>query len=120
MHLTTSLITTLLIFICINPVHALTLANTPLDDQIILNNQPRLVLNGAGIRKIFFTNIYIAALYLENPSQNIEQILYSKERKRISLIFLYDEVTAEKLKQGWLEVLLITTNPNNWQVYKRV
>ncbi|MCW8956014.1 MAG: chalcone isomerase family protein [Gammaproteobacteria bacterium] len=81
---------------------AVNLANNKLAASIVLNNK-QLLLNGAGIRKKYFTDIYIAALYLETPSNNIREILESSSFKRISLYFLYDEVSAEKLKQGWID-----------------
>ncbi len=60
-----------------------------------------LQLNGAGIRSKFFFKIYIAELYLENPSHNAEAILDSDGRKRMTMHILYDEVSREKLVDGW-------------------
>ncbi len=60
-----------------------------------------LQLNGAGIRSKFFFKIYIAELYLEKPSHNAEEILGSDGRKRMTMHILYDEVSREKLVDGW-------------------
>ena len=60
-----------------------------------------LVLNGAGVRTKFFFNIYIGSLYLISKESNIEKILKDTHSKQISLYFLYNEVTKEKLVDGW-------------------
>ena len=60
-----------------------------------------LVLNGAGIRTKFFFKIYIAELYLEHPAQTAEKVLGTSGRKRMTMHILYDEVSKEKLVDGW-------------------
>lgn len=62
-----------------------------------------LQLNGAGIRSKFFFKIYIAELYLEHPSTKAGEILDTPGRKRMTMHILYDEVTREKLVDGWNE-----------------
>ena len=60
-----------------------------------------LTLNGAGIRTKFFFKIYIAELYLEHPAQTAEKVLDTPGRKRMTMHILYDEVSKEKLVDGW-------------------
>ncbi len=62
-----------------------------------------LKLNGAGIRSKFFMKIYIAELYLEHPSTRADEILKTQGRKRMTMHILYDEVSREKLVDGWNE-----------------
>ncbi len=62
-----------------------------------------LSLNGAGIRYKFFFKIYIAALYVTQPSHKADDIINSKAPKRMLMHFLYDEVPLEKLVDGWNE-----------------
>jgi len=62
-----------------------------------------LVLNGAGIRKKFFFDIYVAGLYLENKSDKPLDIIRDTGEKQIFMHFLYDEVAKEKLVAGWTE-----------------
>jgi Chalcone isomerase-like len=62
-----------------------------------------LQLNGAGIRSKFFFKIYIAELYLEHPSTKADEILDSPGRKQMTMHILYDEVSREKLVDGWNE-----------------
>ena len=60
-----------------------------------------LKLNGAGIRSKFFMKIYVAELYLEHPSTVADDILKPPGRKRMTMHMLYDEVSREKLVDGW-------------------
>lgn len=60
-----------------------------------------LQLNGAGIRSKFFFKIYIAELYLEHPSTDVDAILDTPGRKRMTMHILYDKVDKEKLIDGW-------------------
>ena len=60
-----------------------------------------LHLNGAGVRTKFFFDIYLASLYLEQPSSSANEIINSKTTKRLTMDILYDEVTKEKLATGW-------------------
>jgi len=62
-----------------------------------------LVLNGAGIRKKFFVKVYVGALYLTRKKTTVAQILSDPGAKRIVMSFLYKEVSAEKLVDGWNE-----------------
>lgn len=74
----------------------------PLPDTIQLESKI-LHLNGAGIRNKFFFDIYVAALYLEQRSASADEIIGSNTSKRLTMNFLYDEVTKEKLTDGWEE-----------------
>jgi hypothetical protein len=62
-----------------------------------------LELKGAGVRTKFFFDIYVAALYLEQRSSSADEIINSKTSKRLTMNFLYDEVSKEKLTDGWEE-----------------
>lgn len=70
------------------------------DDGVVLQ------LNGAGIRSKFFFKIYIAALYLENRSDDAAVILADEGGKRMVMHFLYDEVGREDLVDAWNEGFL--------------
>ncbi len=62
-----------------------------------------LHLNGAGIRSKFFFDIYIAELYMEDPSSSVNEVIESSGHKRIVMYFLYKEVEKAKLIEGWNE-----------------
>lgn len=60
-----------------------------------------LVLNGAGVRTKMFFKIYVAALYLPSPVKNAEKIVSSEVPKRVSMSFLYSEVSKKKMDDAW-------------------
>jgi hypothetical protein len=62
-------------------------------------------LVGAGVRTKYFLKIkiYVAGLYMEQPSKDENQIIESDQGKRMVMHFLYKEVNREKLVNGWNE-----------------
>jgi len=94
----------LVLFVFLLPVQATEIAGQQFDDEITLtDNQKNLQLNGVGVRYKFFFKIYIAALYLEEKSEDIKQIIESSQAKRVVMHFLYDKVEKEKLVSAWME-----------------
>lgn len=63
-----------------------------------------LILNGLGTREatIFKVNVYVAALYLENPSSDGYAICASEEKKRLILHFVRD-VGESDITSAWAE-----------------
>lgn len=49
-----------------------------------------LKLNGAGLRKKLVFNVYAAGLYLENTSQDAQQVIQSDQMKRVRMSMLRD------------------------------
>ena len=96
----------LLLFLLVSayslPGYARDIAGVKIDEKIILANNTKLKLNGAGIRSKFFFEIYVAALYVTQPVLNsTERVLTDTKAKRMLMHFLYDEVSKEKLNGGW-------------------
>lgn len=60
-------------------------------------------LNGLAIRYKFIFKIYAAALYTEQPSHSADTLLKSNVVNRMQMHFIYNEVSKEKLVNGWLE-----------------
>lgn len=83
-------------------VVATELAGIKLDDLITIANT-KLSLNGAGIRSKFIFDIYVGGLYLQQPAKTTKAILSANGPKRVRMVFLYDEVSKEKLTNGWSE-----------------
>ena len=79
-------------------IHAQTVADIDIPETISDSN---LILNGAGIRAKFIFDIYVGALYLEKKQDNANAIYTQKGNKRIHMHFLYDEISKEKLTNGW-------------------
>jgi len=59
----------------------------------------KLVLNGAGVRRATFLNVhvYVAGLYLEQPTRDLAQILALSRTKEITLHFVRDVSRKEML-----------------------
>jgi hypothetical protein len=97
----------LLIFCCLLLVHlpanALEIAGVAVEEVLQTADGSELYLNGAGIRKKFFFDIYLAELYVENPSSSANEVVGNSGHKRMVMHFLYDEVTKDKLIEGWNE-----------------
>jgi hypothetical protein len=82
---------------------ALELAKVSVATTVTLSNGENLVLNGAGIRKKFFFKIYVGALYLTGEASTPAEVYAMPGGKRIWMHFIYDEVSKEKLINGWNE-----------------
>lgn len=89
-------------FIFSMPLNAKTIADIELPDSVSHSAQStKLLLNGAGIRTKFIFDIYIGSLYLEKKQTTASDVYKAHGEKRISMHFLYDEVSKEKLIDGW-------------------
>ena len=83
-------------------IQAETIADIEISNTVSHSEQStKLILNGAGIRTKFIFNIYVGSLYLEKKQSTANDIYKAKGEKRISMHFLYDEVSKEKLINGW-------------------
>ena len=77
-------------------------AGINIPDTISFSDQStKLRLNGAGIRTKFIFDIYVGSLYLETKQESAKGVYEAQGEKRISMHFLYDEVSKEKLVNGW-------------------
>lgn len=85
------------------PLQAKEIAGVMVQEVVKTDGGAEMVLNGAGIRSKFFFDIYIAQLYMEQPSTDVEEILAAKGARRMVMHFLYDEVSKDKLVDGWVE-----------------
>lgn len=84
-------------------VQAKEIAGVMVQEVVKTDAGAEMVLNGAGIRSKFFFDIYIAQLYMEQPSTDVEEILAATGARRLVMHFLYDEVSKDKLVDGWVE-----------------
>lgn len=90
------------LIISVQSVGAREIAGVALSESVNIENKV-LMLNGAGIRKKFFIKVYVGALYLTVKSTTVGEILADSGVKRIVMNFLYKEVSADKLVDGWNE-----------------
>ncbi len=91
----------LFVLLCMAPVaSAATLEGVTLPDTFTVDGHT-LKLNGIGLRTltIFNVRIYVAALYLQQPSHDAQQILSSPGDKVILLHFLHSGSKADVEKE---------------------
>ena len=75
---------------------AQTVAGITFPDEVKIN-ETALVLNGAGLREKYWIDIYVAALYLPQPSSDANTIIQQNTAKRITLQFIYPRVTKAQM-----------------------
>ena len=86
------------------PAQAAKVAGVELDDSVQINaDTPKLVLNGAGVRKKLFIKVYVGALYLQNKTTSVDAVLNQTGANRVLMHFLYKKVGRDKLVHGWKE-----------------
>ena len=86
----------------LSAAQAKSIANIEIPNIVSHSDQStKLVLNGAGIRTKFFFDIYIGSLYLEKTYKTSKDVYAAHGEKRISMHFLYNDVSKEKLVDGW-------------------
>lgn len=93
------------------PVQAKEIAGVMVQEMVKTDSGVEMKLNGAGIRSKFFFDIYIAELYLEEPSTDVEKILASDGNRRMVMHFLYKEVGKDKIVEGWNEGFAANSSP---------
>lgn len=70
-----------------------------------------LVLNGLGLRKKFWVEVYVAALYLPARTGNAVEALDAEGPKRLEMHMLYD-VSRDKLVDAWDEGFESNSDPD--------
>lgn len=78
------------------------IAGVAVPESVTVKNKV-LVLNGAGVRKKFFFNVYVGALYLTVKRSAAGEIVDDPGAKRVVMHFLYREVSADSLVNRWNE-----------------
>ncbi|MFC1538847.1 chalcone isomerase family protein [Candidatus Latescibacterota bacterium] len=79
---------------------ALTIKGVNFPETITINGTG-CKLVGAGIRKKLIISVYAGALYMSSPTTNASNVISSDQTKRISIQFIYKEVTSEQLIEAW-------------------
>mgnify|MGYP001818856245 CR=1 FL=1 len=82
-------------------------------DTISLHgNEHTLVLNGAGIRKKFFMNIYAGALYLPAKTIDATAIISDNGPAAIDMHILYSKISQDKITGGWEDGMKANLDPD--------
>lgn len=93
------------------PAYAVEIAGIMVNDTLQAEDGTLLQLNGAGVRSKFFIDVYIAELYLENPSAKAAEVIAAPGRKRVTMHILHSEVTRDKLVEAWNEGFKENSSP---------
>ena len=65
-----------------------------------------LKLNGLAYRKALgFIKVYVAGLYLENPTSDADEVIESEQMKYLETQYLTSKATSKKLRNGFIEVI---------------
>lgn len=78
---------------------ALEMQGLRLDDQVQVADQ-KLVLNGAGVRSIFFIKMYVAGLYLSGKQTTTQAVMADTGAKRIALNVVVEDADPEHFLNG--------------------
>lgn len=84
-----SLVSVALALLLATPAMAKKFEGVNLPDTVKVDGK-ELALNGAGLRKKFIFNVYVAALYLEKTSKNANEVITSDQPKRVVMVMLRD------------------------------
>lgn len=85
-------------------VHSREFDDIDIPDMLTLaGTETELQLNGVGMRTKFVFDVYVGALYTEAAASTRDEVQAQKGPKRVLMHFVYDEVEAEKLVNGWTE-----------------
>jgi hypothetical protein len=97
----------LLALLCTVTLHfaqAAEVAGVKFPEQVVGPGDAKLMLNGAGLRKRFFLDIYAMGLYLPERTRKAEEILTLAGPKRIAIRMLRD-VSAESFTEALIDGL---------------
>jgi len=95
------------LFFCLALITTLPLAAYEIDDVTVPDacqleaNQPKLQLQGAGIRTKFFSDIYVGAFYASHSIKTPAEAVSDPGPKRMWVHMVYDDLTLEKFRQAW-------------------
>ena len=90
-----------LMFLCVSmQASALELEGIKLDDKVQLENTP-VVLNGAGLRSIFFFKMYVIGLYVTEKQSGADAVLADVTAKRIALHVVVGDAGTERFVKGF-------------------
>ena len=88
-------------------------------DDFPLGGGKTLKLNGVAYRKALgFVKVYVVGLYLENPTQDPQQVIESEQVKHMVTHYLTSMATAKKLSEGFVETIEKCNPPELVQAHK--
>jgi hypothetical protein len=84
------------------PTWAGELAGVTLDDTVMLDDA-ELTLNGMGLRKKLWVEVYVGGLYLPSASSDPDTVVEGPGAKKMVMHFLTNKATKKKMDSAWRE-----------------
>jgi len=113
----------LILVLAFAPVNlcAAELAGVTLDETVQVGGKT-LTLTGMGVRTKTFlkVKVYVAGLYMENPTLKAHDIIGSDQARAMVMSFVYKEVEGEKLQEAWREGFDMNTPSAGPELKKRM
>lgn len=78
------------------------LSGVTIPDSVTVNDTI-LKLNGMGLRKKLWVEVYVAGLYLATPTNDPKTAVNTDGPKKIVMHFLTDRAKKKKMDEAWLE-----------------
>jgi hypothetical protein len=79
-----------------------------------------LLLNGAGIREMWFIDLYAGGLYLKTKNTSAVEIINCQCTQAFKLVIISNLVTTDKFNDAIDEVFVKSTNGNTKHIDKRI
>ena len=89
----------ILIIFSAGAASALTVAGIDFADEVTVSEK-KLYLNGAGVKKSFFSTLYTCALYLPHPTSDADKAIKNDVCKQI-IMHLQSKLSKDKIIEGW-------------------
>lgn len=116
-----TLLTVMLFIFIAGSVNARTIGGVELDESFQPEDSTTaLILNGGGIRKKLFMDIYVAGLYLAKKNTDYNDIINKDEDMAIRIEILSKLITSDRFKEATEEGFKRTTNNNTSFIRKQI
>ncbi len=86
------------------------IAGVTLPDSVSVGGQA-LQLNGVGLREKYYIDVYVGALYLPSKTKSGSEAISKDVAKRITMHFIYKQVTKDQLVETFAEGFAKTSPP---------
>lgn len=101
------------------PAHSRDIAGVAVPDEVRLRSGgTALALNGAGVRRRFFIDVYVGALYLPRRADTPAAVEALPGAKRMAMYFVHSEVAADKLVRAWTEGFQKNSTPEEFRALR--
>lgn len=89
-------------------------------EQITVDNQKTLKLQGAGVREKFFIDLYVGSLYVANKQKDVSNIVAADEPMALSIDVISDMITSERMTEATREGFEKSTKGETAKLQKEI